>query len=282
MQTTVSSLEIVSIVQKLSPSLWQHPNHCHDYAELAFITGGSGFFVINNLSVPVKRGILILIPPHTYHYFYSNSIVTLEYNIISFYSKDPHFLVEELKSANGSITYAGEYIKYFDDIFELIFRLSNSETSGRQKTILSFCFSMLQLVEFNFTRQSIALSEDTEIPTQQPLFQQIYLYIMENCSQRLTLEELARRFHISPSHLSHTFSAIFGCSPIEHLICSRIQGSFPYLLHSDKSIEQIAELFGYSTPALYIRQFSKRVGCTPTEFKKKRRVYITRFSVLSL
>lgn len=277
MQTQFPSTEIISIIQKLSPSFWQQPNHCHNYAELAFVTDGIGCFTINNISIPVKKGSIILIPPHLYHCFHDYSAETLEYCIIAFCSQDSQFLANELKSPNGSITYAEEYMKGFDDVFELILQLSNSKSGSSLKTIQSFCLSILQLVELNFSRQSIAISETTKLPNQQPLFYQIYLYIAENCARHLTLQEIAESFHISPSHLSHTFSKLFGYSPIEHLIRSRIHGSFPYLLHSNKSVEQIAEIFGYSTPALYIQQFSKRVGCTPMEYKRRRKDYTVRF-----
>ena len=86
MQTQFPSMEIISIIQKLSPSFWQQPNHCHNYAELAFVTDGIGCFTINNISIPVKKGSIILIPPHLYHCFhdYSAEIAGILYYCLLF------------------------------------------------------------------------------------------------------------------------------------------------------------------------------------------------------
>ena len=93
-------------------------------------------------------------------------------------------------------------------------------------------------------------------------------YIEQNNSQKITLESLAKRFNVSPSHLSRIFTNAYHMSPINYLIYSRITYATEYLLKTNYSVAEIAELVGYDNPTHFTNLFVKRIGCTPTEFRE--------------
>ena len=82
------------------------------------------------------------------------------------------------------------------------------------------------------------------------------------------LSELALGYHISESHLSHIFKSVTGYAPIEYLMSCRLSAAKNLLSSSDKSIKEIIDLCGFSDESNFSRTFKKKVGMTPTEFRK--------------
>ena len=86
--------------------------------------------------------------------------------------------------------------------------------------------------------------------------------------EHFSLSEMALRYHISESHLSHIFKSVTGYAPIEYLMSCRLSAAKNLLSSSDKSIKEIIDLCGFSDESNFSRTFKKNVGMTPTEFRK--------------
>lgn len=87
-------------------------------------------------------------------------------------------------------------------------------------------------------------------------------------SEHFSLPDLAVAYHISESHLSHIFKSVTGYAPIEYLMSCRFSAAKNLLSSSDKSIKEIIDLCGFSDESNFSRTFKKKVGMTPTEFRK--------------
>ncbi|MCG7406862.1 bifunctional transcriptional activator/DNA repair enzyme AdaA [Paenibacillus sp. ACRRX] len=98
--------------------------------------------------------------------------------------------------------------------------------------------------------------------------EQIAHYIEAHFSDTLTLAVLADMCHGSPYHLQRTFKRITGLTPIEYAQRTRITTAIEYLIHTDKSISDIARLVGIPNIPYFITLFKKRIGHTPAEYRK--------------
>ena len=65
------------------------------------------------------------------------------------------------------------------------------------------------------------------------------------------------------------FKKAYDMSPIDYLIYCRITYATEYLLKSERSVAEIAQLVGYDNPTHFTNMFVKRIGCTPTEYREK-------------
>ena len=63
------------------------------------------------------------------------------------------------------------------------------------------------------------------------------------------------------------FLAAFGVSPKEYVIQKRIEYAKYLLLSGDFSVSEVAIITGYSEPCHFSREFSKRVGISPKQYK---------------
>lgn len=83
------------------------------------------------------------------------------------------------------------------------------------------------------------------------------------------IEGMARQLQISRSHLEHTYKAVFGLSPMQEVIESRISYGKYLLASTSMSVTQIAEYCGYHSDIHFMRQFRQKTDMTPSEFRKK-------------
>lgn len=96
-------------------------------------------------------------------------------------------------------------------------------------------------------------------------------YICSNLEEPLSLELIARKLHISPSHLSRTFKKSLKESLTEYINRARIEKAREYLQKTDILTYEVAELVGYHDPAYFSSIFKKYTGVSPTEYRQGRK-----------
>lgn len=97
---------------------------------------------------------------------------------------------------------------------------------------------------------------------------QVIEYLQEHYNEDLTLEDVARKVHISPSRLSHLFKDELGLTIIEYLTDIRITAAKQMLENSDLMVKQIAEKVGYQEASYFTRVFKKNTGVSPAEYRR--------------
>ena len=90
-------------------------------------------------------------------------------------------------------------------------------------------------------------------------------------SEPYTLAELAQRYGLSASYLSHIFKNITGTSVMGYLQSCRLAAAKQCLADTDLSISQVVEQCGFSDSSNFSRTFRNVTGLTPTDFRQKYR-----------
>ncbi len=97
----------------------------------------------------------------------------------------------------------------------------------------------------------------------------ILTYITENLhDSAMTVTELCRRFYISESQLRRNLHKATGLNPNEYLLLLRLNQAKNELSYSRKTIKQIAEECGFSSPYYFTRRFTSHFGLSPTAWRK--------------
>lgn len=99
--------------------------------------------------------------------------------------------------------------------------------------------------------------------------QEINHVLRSNYQEKLTLDRLASLVHGSPSYLRHVYKDLTGVTPQQELTAIRLTAAKQELLHSDRSIQQIASHVGLTNPAYFIQTFKKHYGITPLKYRQQ-------------
>ena len=95
-------------------------------------------------------------------------------------------------------------------------------------------------------------------------------YIKDNCcNSELSLTLAAEAFSITPSYLSRFLKESAGVNFVDYLRGRRIEKSMEYLQNTRLSINEIAEKVGYTSGIVYIRNFKKIHGITPSQMRSE-------------
>jgi AraC-like DNA-binding protein len=93
------------------------------------------------------------------------------------------------------------------------------------------------------------------------------VFLQQNYSRAVGVEEAARYAGVSRSCLYRAFQAEFGCSPSAYLIRFRLQRACQLLRHSSLSIGTVALSVGFEDPYYFSRAFRREMGVSPTEYR---------------
>lgn len=90
-----------------------------------------------------------------------------------------------------------------------------------------------------------------------------------SAGQFSSVEQLAQKLNFSPSHFQQLYKSFFGVSCYEDLLTAKIKMAQYYLRSTKLSVKEISAMCGYENDVCFMRQFKKRVGVTPTEYRSK-------------
>jgi AraC-like DNA-binding protein len=112
-------------------------------------------------------------------------------------------------------------------------------------------------------------------------FRPVVEYILHNSHEPLRIEELASIMYLSVSQFERRFLHVFRMTPSEFLLKVRIDSSIRLLIDTDSPITQVALQTGFYDNSHYTRNFKKKVGITPLEFRKRYAKYKPALSKLA-
>lgn len=89
-------------------------------------------------------------------------------------------------------------------------------------------------------------------------------YIEQHYGEKITLQEMAKRFYLSPSRFSHLFIAECGQNFTDFLMDTRLSVALDLIKFSEWNIAEIAGLCGFSDAGHFSTLFKQKYLCTPS------------------
>lgn len=94
-------------------------------------------------------------------------------------------------------------------------------------------------------------------------------YILEHYHEPITINTLASLTFLSTRQFERRFHGLFHMSPGEYIQKVRIDVAMRLLMESDLSVTQIAQRCGFYDNSHFTRQFKRKIGDSPIQFRKK-------------
>lgn len=92
--------------------------------------------------------------------------------------------------------------------------------------------------------------------------------LQDRCRDSISIGEIASTVGVHPLHLARTFRKFFDCSPGEYLRQCRTDLAVDLILHSKKSLVEIALICGFTDQSQFTRSFRQQTGSTPAAFRR--------------
>ena len=97
---------------------------------------------------------------------------------------------------------------------------------------------------------------------------QIHAYIDFRYSKIDDLSDIAGLFRITERQLTRIFTEVYGITPWAYVIDCRLRAAAGMLVSTEMKISEISGACGYKSVWHFDREFAKKFGCSPSEYRK--------------
>ena len=248
-----------------------HKNHSQlihkhdDVLELFYIMSGSGQYTAAGRTCPVQRGSLVICNANVMHGespYWHNTMLSYCCVLrgLALPGLPPNTLTDPLRSPVCFFMEDRETVEY------ILLALHQQKGQAESTPVVS---SLLANALLNLVYAKLChLSDDADIKRSEEFLHSITTWLDQHYMEPVTLEELGRRFHISPSYLSHIFKTETGFSPMKYLLYRRIGESQRLLMNGELPVSSISDQLGFNDNSHFCRTFKKYVGLTPSAYRQ--------------
>ena len=110
---------------------------------------------------------------------------------------------------------------------------------------------------------------DTRHGYRRHLIANVQKYICDNLQERISLNEAAAKFGLSPGYLSQLFTRITGKSYVEFITEARIAEAKKLLASGEYKVYEVADIFAFDNAFYFSKVFKKVEGISPREYLKQ-------------
>lgn len=99
----------------------------------------------------------------------------------------------------------------------------------------------------------------------------IFSLINDSAFNKISLEEICKKTHISKYHLCRIFKENMGITITEYVKKKRLSLACQLLMNTNDKITEIAEKCGFGDSSFFTKVFAREQGMTPTQYRAKYR-----------
>lgn len=247
---------------------WHSRYHAHGEAEyeLHYFIEGAGSFLNHRAKYPIHAESLFLTGPHEFHSIIPNEQYIRKQPITYYALLFALDAEEELQTVlNTALSGSRKPLilnSRYHFIFEMIHQLWGAPSLYQKKAAVH------QLTSFLY---NVYGSEEEAPPLSRGGFHHVQkaLEVMRRgVRKKLTVESLAQTVGISQEHLIRLFQQHLHITPLQYAIRLRIEAASGYLISSNKTIGEIALIFGFENQFHFSRVFKKCTGLSPSLYRR--------------
>jgi AraC family transcriptional regulator of arabinose operon len=226
---------------------------------LLYCLDGEGWISINKKTIKLTPNTGFIIPENTAHKYGSSLNAPWSIYWVHFSgSYAETFYSRFSKTRNEAVKIAFDQTRII--LLNTIIKLLDSDLND-EKTELSH----FKLIGF---LSSLCYSDVLEQSNIEDRINRSIIFMKENLSSVLTIDQLAVHVHYSVSRYSELFRQRTGYAPIQYFIRLKIQKSCEYLYFGNMNIKEICKEVGFEDPYYFSRMFKKQIGMAPMFYRK--------------
>ena len=240
--------------------------HKHaDFFELTVVTGGSATVYTNGVPYKVRSGDIFFSLPDEHHDLVATEGEKFEYDFFAFAESSPYG--DELAMLKPELTEPSSRV-FRDERISYLLALAIAEFSGggEHGSDMKYCL-MKEIILYTLRGLKNDLRISLNVSGADILCQNIMSYIDAHIYSITSLSEVAERFKYNYSYLSNLFKRTTGNTLSEYYRGRRLDMARSLIEEGKRTVGEISEMLGYSTPFAFSAAFKKRFSVAPKAYK---------------
>lgn len=172
----------------------------------------------------------------------------------------PEKLIEKFSSESGTIARSSPAIEH---VFSELYNVPDEIKKGYFKVKILELLLFLSALEITAeeTKKHLVSHSQAE------LAKDICEYLSERMNEKVTVEELSKVFHVCSTSIKNSFKAVYGEAVYSYIRNLKMKTAAKMLLETDRSVLEIAGLFGYDNGSKFAKAFCGVMGRTPLDYR---------------
>lgn len=253
----------VATVYTQKPRYESFERHMHDRYEILFFMQGDADYVVGDEIFHLQNNDMLFIRPTVYHYLKLRSLAPYKRIIINFSRQSvPDNLQSALDGFNACTHIPVGSAVY--NLFELLDSALIQYNEADRPVACAYFDSIIAALKYTDKSEQLPV-ETTKL---NPLLRDILRYIDDNLSANITVENVADKFFISPSWITHSFGKYLAIGFSEYVNRKKILHA-KQMINDGVPIMETAAKCGFDNYSTFYLQYKKIIGESPSETKKK-------------
>ena len=222
---------------------------------IVFIRDGKLHVEYEGQSFDAEKGDVVLLDcskPHYYHAYDG-----LDFLYMHFDGSNSHDICQHILESRGSLIREDSNVL----IGRLLYNMVDFYQNGGIESMFQSSMRIYHIFEYLLKPPVAQTESKTSI-------EESIQYIRRNYNESLSINILADIAALSPYYYAHCFKEETGFSPMEYVTNTRLEHAKIELARTQKPIEEIADMIGYSSSSSFINMFTRRVGLSPKQYRK--------------
>ena len=249
----------------------EYPPHSHGAYQMIFVTGGSVRLSCAGHSYAITAPSVLLLGNLETHSFtdatehYERYTVTIAPRAAAGVIEDALLAVFSPHSGRDPVIAVPERERA---PLGLLFSMLEEETARRDFPEAADALVRTILIRL-YRISPAAFPDPREGEGMGAIVENVRRTLEENLDQRLTLDALGERYHVSVYHLERMFRAHTGYSIGQYRTLCRIAAARELLAVSDLPVGEIAARVGIGDASNFSRSFRRETGLSPLDYRRK-------------
>ena len=94
-------------------------------------------------------------------------------------------------------------------------------------------------------------------------------YITQNLNEKISVKQLTLKFGVSDTYLQNAFRSVYGMPVISFIRAQKMQSAAQVLIRTNRTIDEIAQEFGYENESKFAAAFKRIMGDLPGIYRKE-------------
>lgn len=247
-----------------------HPTRIIDSHELILVKSGQLALWEEEQSFLLEAGQTLLLYPHRRHGGTGNFPKGLSFYWIHFEVEDTISDDSDIRSESLTIPQVNRLRR--PEKLEALFRyFLESQETGDLTQVTANLLIQLMLAEVSHT----VVQENNDSEKVNSLAAMVHNYIWMHSGESITAGQIAEALGYNPDYLGRVYRKIYGDTITQAIHQSRVAQACRLLMDSEKTIEEIAPICGFSDADYFRRIFRRYKHITPLAFRKiNARIYV--------
>ena len=269
-QEYVTYIDHSSLRVWYSETPWHYASHCHSAVEIIVPIRGEVIYRLPEATHHVRVGEVLIVPPNWTHELVMHEgsaryLLLFEPGGI-FSMRDMQLVEAVLKTP----IYLTEQPELQMSVRALLLQTVDCYEK-RQPLWNSMCYSYLLQLYVQLGQHYLKEHTAVEEPVRRmdsEIIESARLYIDQNYMSDISLDDVGSFSGFSKYYFSRIFKQYLGVSFSEYLRNKRIDVAEDLLIHTRRSIQDIAAASGFGSIATFNRVFKDARSCTPSRYRE--------------